>query len=80
MSFLNYLNLNSNLQIFGANYSNLIRISKSTIRNITNAPQVGRSMYEKVEFYISLGKVLKTIKYSEYLVMCGTSIVMWARM
>ena len=35
MSCLNYLNLNSNLQIFGANYSNLIRISKSTIRNIT---------------------------------------------
>ena len=39
MSLLNYLN--SNLQIFGANYLNLILISKSTIRNITSGVHQG---------------------------------------
>ena len=47
-------------------------IGKSVLNLISvYAPQIGRSMDEKVEFYISLGKVLKTIKDSDYLVVCG---------
>ena len=49
-----------------------VRIGKSVLNLISvYAPQVGRSMDEKVEFYISLGKVLKTVKVNEYLVVCG---------
>ena len=49
-----------------------VMIGKSVLNLISvHAPQVGRPMDEKVEFYISLGKVLKTIKDSEYLAVCG---------
>jgi hypothetical protein len=49
-----------------------VMIGKSVLNLISvYAPQVGRSMDEKVEFYNSLRKVLVTIKDSEYLVVCG---------
>ena len=49
-----------------------VMIGKSVLNLISlYALQVDRSMDEKVEFYITLGKVLKTIKESEYLVVCG---------
>ena len=49
-----------------------VMIGKSVLNLISvYAPQVGRSMDEKVEFYISLGKVGKTVKDNEYLVVCG---------
>ena len=53
-----------------------VMIGKSVLNLISvYAPQVGRSMDEKVKFYISLGKVLKTIKDSTWLCV-ETSMVM----
>ena len=35
------------------------------------APQVGRTVEEKAEFYILLGKVLKDVGENEKLIVCG---------
>ena len=49
-----------------------VMIGKTVLNLISvYVPQVGRSMNEKEEFYISLGNVLATIRNNEYLVVCG---------
>ena len=49
-----------------------VRIGKSVLNLVSvYAPQVGRSMEEKEEFFISLGSVLSAISEGEHLVVCG---------
>ena len=49
-----------------------VRVGKAVLNLVSvYAPQVGRSMEEKEEFYISLGKVLSPIDVGERLMVCG---------
>jgi len=49
-----------------------VRVGKSVLNLVSvYAPQVGRSMEEKEEFFISLGTVLSAISDGEHLVVCG---------
>jgi hypothetical protein len=49
-----------------------IRIGKSVLNLVSvYAPQVGRAMNEKEEFFIQLGAVLSAIKEDECLIVCG---------
>ena len=47
-------------------------IGKSVLNLVSvYAPQVGRAMEEKEEFFISLGKILSSIGAGEHLIVCG---------
>jgi len=49
-----------------------VRVGKSVLCVVSvYAPQVGRTMEEKEEFFVSLGEVLSTVDAKERLVVCG---------
>ena len=49
-----------------------VRVGKAVLCVISvYAPQVGRTMEEKEEFFASLGEVLSTVDAKEQLVVCG---------